>query len=88
MKYLLLILLLLTSCENADVTVKNGPKETTMEVLNNIDTTANVAIVDNVIYVVKDGTVVAKGANRQLTFSGVVFVVVVICCIALVLFLE
>jgi len=78
MKGLLIIIAVVTasSCTSG-VSVTNGQRTTTLEVFANVDSTAEVAIVDNqTIYVLKDGVVVARARNDQsviLLLAGLVF---------------
>jgi hypothetical protein len=68
MKYLiLLVLLLITSCGTPEV---NPEKDTTLEVLNNIDT-VQIAVVDNKVYLLDSNQVVYDYYYSRKKYSSI-----------------
>jgi hypothetical protein len=65
---LLVFTIMLSSCDNNVMVEKDNETVTTVKILNNIDTTLQVAILNSTeIYVTKDNLVIAKGTNNDMT---------------------
>lgn len=88
MKKIFLILLVIVGLSSCDDTIKpinNSDKETTLEVLNNVDTTSNVAIIDYTVYIVKDGKVTHKVINYH---SDVLTLIIIIAIFVVILLIS
>jgi hypothetical protein len=81
---LLVFTIMLSSCDNNVMVEKSNATVTTVEILNNIDTTLQVAILNsNAIYVTKDNLVIAKGTNNDMTafLFGLIMVALIVALI-------
>jgi len=63
----IIILFAITSCnDSVEIPLKKQEKLTTVEILNNVDSTLQVSIVKNEdIYVIKNGVAIAKGYKNN-----------------------
>ena len=81
MRKLLFGLLLLCSCNSASKEtsfVENSDAETTLEILSSVDTTLEVCLLDDAIYILKDDKVVYKNIYASENFSVVIDQIIVI----------